>query len=335
MKRDGNWDRFNFPQVNFLLQEMVRKIKSVPCFLLVGLVFALALAGCSGIRNGLYDVAMGHELSKAGLSEKMIVVGEMNIALLEGGGGSDRPTVVLIHGFAANKENWVWFARYLTDAYRVIAIDLPGHGKSIKDNGLRYRIDDQVRYVHEILVHLGLDRFHLAGSSMGGAIACMYAVAHPDRVESLLLIAPGGIRQYENELDRLLAAGKNPMIVENTADFFALMDFAMEKKPYIPWPIAGVLAKNAVANKAVNERIFADIRAGNPFVFTEELEKIRARTLIVWGAHDRLISVDNASVFEQLIADSRKIIFDDVGHSPMLEEPERTARIYRKFMEAL
>lgn len=293
------------------------------------------MAGCSSIRQSLYDVAMGHELSKAGLTKKMIKVDEMDIALLEGGGGSDKPTVVLIHGFAANKENWVWFARYLTDVCHVVAIDLPGHGQSVKDPGLRYRIDDQVRYVHEILVHLGLDRFHLAGNSMGGAIACVYAAAHPDRVKSLLLLNPGGIHQYKSELDRLLAAGKNPMIVENTADFYALIDFAMEKKPYIPWPIVGVLAENAVANKAVNERIFADIRADNPFVFTEELVKIRARTLIVWGAKDRLISADNASVFEQLIADSRKIIFDDVGHSPMLEDPERTARIYRKFMEAL
>jgi pimeloyl-ACP methyl ester carboxylesterase len=299
-----------------------------------GLVFVLVLtlAGCSGIRHGLYDVAMGHELKKAGLSEKMIMVGEMPISLLEGG-GADKPTIVLIHGFAANKENWVRFARYLTDACHVVAIDLPGHGKSVKDNGLSYRIDAQVQYVHEILLYLGLDQFHLAGNSMGGAIACVYAAAYPDRVQSLLLLAPGGVRQYESQLDRLLAAGKNPMIIEKPDDFYALMDFAMEKKPYIPWPIAGVLAEKAVANKAVNEKIFADLRAGHPFVFTEELEKIRARTLIVWGAQDRLISAENASVFERLIPGSRKIILDDVGHAPMFEEPERTALLYREFME--
>lgn len=334
MNGHGNEDGFNFFQVDFLIQEMARKIKMVSHLFLVGLMLLPVLTGCSDIRNGLYDVAMGYELRKAGLSEKMIVVDEMPIALLEGG-RSDRPTVVLIHGFAANKENWVRFARYLTDACHVVAIDLPGHGKSAKDNGMHYRIDDQVRYLHEILMHLGLDRCHLAGNSMGGAIACVYAASYPDRVESLLLLAPGGVRQYESQLDRLLAAGKNPMIIEKPDDFYALMDFAMEKKPYIPWPIARVLAEKAITNKAVNERIFADLLADQSFVFTEELEKIHARTLIVWGAQDRLISVNNASVFDQLIPDSRKIILNDVGHAPMFEEPERTARLYREFMKVL
>jgi len=241
----------------------------------------------------------------------------------------------MIHGFAANKENWVRFAAYLTNTYHVVAIDLPGHGESVKDLNTSYNWEDQVQHLHEILARLNINRFHMAGNSMGGEISCLYAVKYPDQVKSLLLIDPGGIFRYECELNRLLKEGKNPLIVKCEDDFDILMDFAMEKKPYIPGPIVSVMAEKAVENQTINKKIFADIRNDRSFVFEYEIKKISAPTLIMWGAQDRVISVKNADIFKEMIPNSQKVIFDGVGHAPMIEIPEKAAKVYRDFLAFL
>ena len=88
----------------------------------------------------------------------------------------------MIHGYAANKENWVRFAGCLTQSCHVVAIDLPGHGESVKDLNRSYKWQDQVQHFHEILAKIGLNEFHLIGNSMGGGIAALYAGEYPEQV---------------------------------------------------------------------------------------------------------------------------------------------------------
>ena len=298
------------------------------------LFIVLTLSGCSGLKYNLYEMAIGHELNKAGLIEKHLDVNGKKIALLESEKTDQKPTLVLLHGFGANKENWLRFARHMTDSYHVVAVDLPGHGESLKDFTLRYGIDDQVRYLNEILTQMNIRSFYLAGNSMGGAIACMYAVTYPDQVRSLVLLDPGGIFDHEGELQKLLKEGKNPLIVQTTGDFKKLMDFVLEEKPFIPWPVSSVLAEKAVKNKAINDKIFEEIQEGFNDVFKDGIQKITAPTLILWGRKDRVIHVDNASLFEKLIPGSRKMILEDIGHVPMVEIPGKTAEICRNFFKA-
>ncbi|MFZ2630024.1 MAG: alpha/beta hydrolase [Desulfosalsimonadaceae bacterium] len=295
----------------------------------------LLLTACAGVRHNLYDSAMAHERGKAGLTLKTLAVNGKSISLLESERDPAKPTIVLIHGFAANKENWVRFSRYLTGAFHVVAMDLPGHGESVKDLNLNYDLDDQVGYVHEVLTALHIDTFHLAGNSMGGAISCLYAAAYPRQVQSLFLIDPSGIYQHKSELMQCLEKGDNPLIVTSPKDFNRLMDFALERKPFIPWPVTGVMAEKAVANRPVNEDIFSQLRGPHKYVFADELKKITVPTLILWGTKDRIIHVDNASVFQQLIPHSRKMLMEDIGHAPMIEAPEQTAEIFMDFILSL
>jgi pimeloyl-ACP methyl ester carboxylesterase len=92
-------------------------------------------------------------------------VGKHTIVYLEGGRGE---SVLLLHGFGADKDNWNLFSRYLTKRYHVIAPDLPVFGESSKIWSDQYNISAQVERVHDFVKQLGLKSFHLAGNSMGG-----------------------------------------------------------------------------------------------------------------------------------------------------------------------
>ncbi|MFZ5572685.1 MAG: alpha/beta fold hydrolase [Thermodesulfobacteriota bacterium] len=300
---------------------------------LFAILLVWMLCACTSMKYGLYEMAIDGERAKAGLSLKQTAIGGKSIAFLEGERAPGKSNLVLIHGFGANKDNWVRFAKFLTDFFYVVAVDLPGHGDSVKDPNLPYDLDDQVGYLNELLAQLGIREFHISGNSMGGAIAALYAARYPEQVRSLMLMAPGGIYQYESDLTRQLAGGKNPLIVTNEDEFDALMDFVLEKKPFLPWPMTSVMAEKAMANRPINEKIFDDIRGEHRYQFQEELKKIAVPTLIIWGRKDRVLNVENAAVFEKLIPRSRKVILEDIGHVPMVEDPGGTAAICRLFME--
>src|SRR6056297_1152753 len=292
--------------------------------------------GCTSMKNGLYEMAIHRECKKADLTSKTVDVNGMTIAFLERKPQKKAPTLVMVHGFAANKENWIRLAKHLVDSFHMIAVDLPGHGQSTKNPALSYGIDDQAGYLENILGRLGVERFHMVGNSMGGAIISLYAARHPEQTESLFLIDPAGIYAYESELFDRLRAGENPLIVEEKEDFYELMDFAMEKEPFIPWPVKSVMAKRSVANQAINKKIFSEIRADRKHDddFRSEIQKIKAPTVILWGREDRVIHWKNASVFDELIPDSGKFVLEGIGHAPMIEAPEKTADILKAFIAA-
>ncbi len=297
------------------------------------LAMILTASGCSELKLSLYHMAMDFELSKSGLSNHTVDLNGMSVAYLSNEKVAGKPTLVLLHGFAANKENWLRFSRYLSADYHIIAPDLPGHGASVKDVNLSYHISDQVRYLDELMRALGEDKFHIVGNSMGGAISSVYAAEHPDKIVSVTLFDPAGIYDHESEYARRLEKGENPLIVENYQDFEELMAFAMEDQPFVPWPITSVIAERSIANKVINQKIFRDLRSDTDQLnFKEELKKISAPTFVLWGEQDRVISWQNAALFTELITNSRKLILPGVGHVPMIEVPEKSAEILRTFI---
>lgn len=296
------------------------------------LLAAGLLSGCS--RQEIYQAAMSYERSSAGLVSDTISIDGRTIAYLHNEEARDADTIVMLHGFAANKENWLRMAAELTDDYNVYAIDLPGHGGSNKDLDRAYSLNDQAGYVKQILDTLKLKQVHMVGNSMGGAITALYAATYPDRIKTAMLLDPAGILEYDSELVELVLKGENPLVVTQPGDFEKLVDFALEKKPFVPWPIYSVMEQKAIANEAINKHIFLAIRdSGYQPEFRDNIENIRAPVLIVWGKEDRVINYRNADVFSDRIPDSQKIILEGVGHAPMIEVPEQTARMLRRFIE--
>lgn len=280
----------------------------------------------------LLNLATTIEIKSAGLTEKSIKVGNHNIVYLEGGKGE---TILLLHGFGGDKSHWVRFAKSLTPTFQVVIIDLPGFGESSKIESESYTIANQVERLDRIVNALGLNKFHLAGNSMGGAIAGKYTVDFPDKVLSLGFFNTGGLNTCpdKSELTKLLENGENPLLVETPEDFDALLKFSFVKPPPIPKPIKIYLTEQAILSKSFNEKVFKDFEQ-DTYSLEPDLAKIEVKTLILWGDTDRLIHVSCTKILEQGLPNHKMVIMKNCGHCPMIERPEEAATHYLGFLKS-
>ena len=280
------------------------------------------------ISSFLFALARIIERGLAGLSEKSIQVDNYKIVYVEGGKGE---TVLLLHGFGGDKDNWTRFSKYLTKRYHVIAPDLPGFGESSKIWSDTYDIATQVKRLHQYAEKIGLKKFHIAGNSMGGLIAVVYAATYPDEVLSLGLLDPLGVIVREpSQLALEIEKGNNPLVVESVSDYDKLLDFLFVKPPYIPGLVKSYLAEMAVQSREFNKKVFIEANPGNQLETT--IGEIRTKTLILWGDTDRVFPASSAPVLQKGIKNSKVIIMKDCGHVPMLERPEETAKYYLEFI---
>jgi len=293
-------------------------------------VLAVSLIFSAGCGKGIYNAAIKSERHSAGVVKKTITVDDHRIAYLEGGTG---PTLLLVHGYASDKDFWARTAARLTDKYHVIALDLPGCGESSRIQQDRYDINSQTDRLYRFTQTIGIQKFHLAGHSMGGCIAGHFAVKYPQQVDKLCLISAAGVAApSKSELDLAMEQGQNPLLIKDEQDYSRLLKFLMEKQPYIPGAVRSEYARSALENKEFNEKIWADI-AGLTRMLEPELQKISQPTLILWGDKDRVLDVSCADVFNRGIKSSRKHIIKNCGHGPMIEYPDETAGAILSFLQ--
>jgi pimeloyl-ACP methyl ester carboxylesterase len=127
---------------------------------------------------------IGLQRKAAKLAVKSAVVGDHIIVYSEGGTGE---TILMVHGFGGNKDNWLRFAKFFTPQYHVIIPDLPGYGESTRLQDARYNIMAQVERLNAFCKGLGISQFHMVGNSMGGNISGNYAAKYPEMVKTLAL----------------------------------------------------------------------------------------------------------------------------------------------------
>ena len=304
--------------------------------LLVGLVTVLAALAATLYFSpaALMTTARFVECQLAGLSTRNVTVGDLDIAYYEGGPASGE-TIVMVHGFGANKDNWLRMARHFTERYHVIVPDLPGFGDSSRPAG-SYDVGTQAERLGDILDALGIDQAHLLGNSMGGHIAALFAARYPSRVRSLALFANAGIDSpNKSELYRLLqSGGANPLVVRQPEDFQKLLQFVFFEPPYLPESLKRYLGERAMANAAHHDQVFQQL-VERYIPLEPELPRIQAPTLLLWGRQDRVLDVSSIDVMQPLLQKPSVMIMDSVGHAPMLERPQESALLYRHFLQGL
>lgn len=284
-------------------------------------------------------VAIGRALlrRRGGMMQKNVVVDGRSWPYLEGGDPT-KPLLLLVHGFAGDKDNWSMIAPYLTRDYHVIAPDLPGFGENERNPDLAYDLQAQTARLKAFADTLGLQRPHVAGNSMGGWIALRYAIDYPAALATLTLLDNAGVNgANESELQKQAAnEDYNPLILSNLEDADRLVAMVVHKPPYIPSRLKPVLYADGLKYRDQLDTIFWIIATeGRDHPLNDRLGEVKVPTLIIWGRHDQLLDVSCVPVLEAGIAGSISHIMEHVGHVPMIEDPKGTAAVMRGFLAGI
>jgi pyruvate dehydrogenase E2 component (dihydrolipoamide acetyltransferase) len=270
----------------------------------------------------------GESEEDAGPQPETVTVGAGTLRFIRHGEGGE--PLVLLHGFGGDLNNWMFNTEPLAAGRAVFAVDLPGHGGSVKQVG-DGEVDTLVGTVRAFLDSQGIERAHLAGHSMGGLVAAELALSDPGRVLSLTLIAPAGLGE---EIDREYIEG------------FVAATGRRELKPVLQRLFAdpGLVNRQMVddvmrykrldgvqdALRALAERLFPDGRQAR--VLASELEGGSVPVLVIWGGDDAVVPAAHA---EAAPGSAETHVLPGVGHSPHMEAAGDVNRLLEGFLSGV
>jgi pimeloyl-ACP methyl ester carboxylesterase len=281
---------------------------------------------------------------------KIVTVDGVNLHYFCGGSG---PPLLLVHGLGSSASvEFHYNLEPLAAHHQVFAIDLPGFGRSDKPI-LAYTIDLFVRAVSDLMATEGIERAAVMGVSMGGRVALGLALDSPEKVERLVLVDALGIGAPRRVLaySILLTRGLGELTLRGTARALRQMNPTMIRR-FWGWYLR---RPNRVDTIWTDERIAShgtllatpayraaylsalrsiagmrQLRDG--VVVQDRLTELRMPTLLIWGGHDHIFPASQAQVAIGRIPNGRLEVFDDSGHTPQMEEPERFNRLVLDFL---
>ncbi len=286
----------------------------------------------------LFQQTLQEERTWAGLTSRTLKVGDVEWAYSEGGDKA-KPTVMLVHGLSGTRDNWNRVARYLTPYYHVIIPDLPAHGDTKVPAEYDLQVPNMTESLRRFTEAAGINKnLNIAGHSLGGAVAGLYAAQYFFDTQSLLLIDSAGV--FKNTQSPYL---KDPtllrgLVVTKPGDFDKLVGVAMQSPPFIPSYIKQEQEKMMISQSAnvskVIEQLIKLYGYYTPETFALAARAIEAPTLIIWGQQDKVIDVPVAAELKGLIKNAQEpVILPNVGHTPILEAEQLVVQKYLPFLQ--
>ena len=241
---------------------------------------------------------------------------------IQPGGKEPLATILLVHGAGGSHLSWRRQTRELAAAFRLILVDLPGHGLSGEAG--ETTVQGYTRYVVDLMDALGLERVILGGHSMGGAIAVEAALRNPGRLGGLLLVGAGARLRVLPAIFSLIRTDFE-LAIEGMANFL----FGPEPSKDLVEEEKRMLGENS------SEILLQDFTACDSFDVTDEVASINLPTLILCGKQDRLTPVKYSEFLHEGIKRSEIVFFDNCGHMPMLEQSDEFNRCVSSFLAGL
>lgn len=281
-------------------------------------VIALMLClPCAGVNAQAQNQAAPQRAASAqipGATEKSVTVYGARIHYVEAGSG---PTVILLHGLGADVSSWAMTIGPLAKSYRVIALDQIGFGRSDKPM-LNYRVSTLVDFLDGFYKELKIDRASLVGNSLGGWTAAAFALAHPEKVDRLVMVNSAGFKITEG-FEPKIAAWLNPSTLDDTKQILSLIFY--NKQMFVNDAMAAqMLTRKVIANDGYTVQRFIDSIMRGDDMLDGRLSGVKHPTLVVWGRQDLLTPLAMGERFKKEIPNSQLLVFEKCGHVPQIEK---------------
>jgi len=243
--------------------------------------------------------------------------------------------LLLLHGTFSSLHTYNGWTKILSKQFKVIRLDLPGFGLTGPSKTANYSINAYMRFLNKFLNTLEIDQLHIAGSSLGGWLAWEYALLNPKKVKKLILIGAAGYF-IDQKLPLPFLLAKMP-VVSNFVKHIT-------PRSMVEKFIKEVFSDQSKVTEEVVDRYHAMVTyRGNMEAFIklantryelhgDRVMNIKTPTLIMWGADDKWVTIKNAYAFDKNLVKSKLLIYDGVGHIPMEEIPQVSAKDAKTFL---
>ena len=300
---------------------------------LISILVACMIASTLGCTTlGMTTIPLDKLKAKyANADSKFMRFNGMNIHYRDEGHG---PVLILVHGVCCSLHTWDGWVKRLKDHYRIIRLDVPGFGLTgpAPDQSF-YKIDAGVDLFEKLVNSQKLEKFSVAGNSLGGLIAWKYALKHPDKVEKLILVDPVGFPQ---PLPGLIAFASNPLIrpfaryIMPRFMFYNAVEDVYGDKSKVTQELKDRYFELAMreGNKGGTIDVFTEFRRmSNNKSLSEGIKDLKPPTLVMWGTKDTWIPFNPYfQKWKNELPTAKFIQYEGAGHTPMEEIPDETAR---------
>ena len=266
------------------------------------------------------------KIKYANSNSSFVALNKMDVHFRDEGVQTDTIPIVLIHGTGASLHTFNSWSDRLKKSNRIIRVDLPAYGLTGPFPDENYTMANYTAFLKDFLIALNIKQCVLAGNSLGGAIAWNFTLEQPSMVTKLILINASGYPIASKSVPIAFSLAKIPVI--NKLLTFITPRFLVRSS------VENVYFDNSKVTDLVVERYFnLTLRAGNRKAFVDRLKipkdtsthknikNIQQPTLILWGAEDLLIPVENAYKFQEDLPNNTLVILENTGHTPMEESP--------------
>jgi len=268
---------------------------------------------------------------------EFVEIDGMQVHYRDEGNDLDSIPLVLIHGTGASLHTWEGWVKSLKDNHRIITFDLPAYGLTGPNSTGEYSQEYYVSFVYKLLAKLSVKKCILGGNSLGGSITWAYALSHPERVKKMILVDAGGYPMTSKSVPIAFQLARIPILS-------SLFKYVTPRS-VIEKSIHNVYVHDERITKGLINRYYdLALREGNRKAFIDRMKNSKNNdnylkinsltmpTLIIWGEQDGLIPITVGNQFHENLPNDTMIVFKDLGHTPMEEDPENTVKIVKHFL---
>lgn len=286
------------------------------------------------------SASIWQSLLGAEFCQRFYVADGVRTRVLEAGTGEP---LILLHGTGGHAESYVRNLADLSKDFRVIAVDMLGHGYT-EGGPLDYSHDDFAAHLIGLMDVMGIDRASFSGESLGATVAAWLSILHPERVSKLVMstgvfahTTGAGARQYDD-----LVARTERLAGDLTMDNVRKrLEWLVHDPDSMPEEMVAV--RHAIYSQpGMMENVVRIVRAvvtqhkgpyqGVDYMDTENMKRIPVPTMILWTRHNPGKSLDLAQNAAEGMAEVRFVVFDESAHWPQFEEPGRFNTVHRDFL---
>jgi len=230
--------------------------------------------------------------------------------------------LLLLHGLMGALSNWDKVIEEFKSEYRVIIPILPIYELPLLTTGVK----SLAKFVHKFIKFKELENVTVLGNSLGGHVALIYVLSHPETVKALVLTGSSGL--YENAFGGSFPRRESYDFVKEKVEY-TFYDPKTATKELVDDVFKTINDRNRVI------RILAMAKSAIRHNMNKELDKITIPVSLIWGKDDKITPPEVAIEFNQLLPDSELHWIDKCGHAPMMEQPEEFNKYLRGFLDKL